>query len=296
MSKNKNMWSALLVMFLWGLLFPLVKLGFSACGVETTADIMLFAGLRFVICGGIITAYAALTDRSSFRGIGKKSTDLILSSGMIAIVLHYTFNYMGLELTDSSKTALLKQIGPLLYICFSFLFVKEDKPTVRKLIAGGMGFLGIIALNYSAGGVSFGIGDVLILCASVCVVSSSVISKRLYQAMAPVTATGLSQLFGGLVLTALGLATGGSLTLSGTNSLWILGCICAASTVSYCIWSGVIRRGELSGLFIIKFSEPVFACLCGAMILGENIWRLQYLVAFLLISGGIWISNRGKKK
>lgn len=295
MNKNKTIWSALLVMFLWGLLFPLVKLGFSACGVETTADIMLFAGLRFVICGGIITAYAALTDRSSFRGIERKSKERILLAGLISIVLHYTFNYMGLELTDSSKTALLKQMGPLLYICFSFLFVKEDKPTVRKLIAGGMGFLGIIALNYSAGGFSFGVGDVLILCASVCVVSSSVISKRLYQAMAPVTATGLSQLFGGLVLTGLGLITGGSLTLSGTDPVWILSCICAASTVSYCIWSKVIKRGELSGLFIIKFSEPIFACVFGAILLGENIWRLQYLAAFLLTSGGIWISNQRKK-
>ena len=53
---------------------------------------------------------------------------------------------------------------------------------------------------------------------------------------------------------------------------------------------------ELSQLFIIKFAEPVFACLFGAIILGEDIWQVQYLAAFVLISLGICISNGGGKQ
>ena len=72
--------------------------------------------------------------------------------------------------------------------------------------------------------------------------------------------------------------------------------ICVASIVSYCIWFGIVKNGELSKLFIIKFAEPVFACIFGALILGEDIWRIQYLIAFLLISGSIWFSNVKRKK
>ena len=89
---------------------------------------------------------------------------------------------------------------------------------------------------------------------------------------------------------------GGNVRFTLSSSLWIMAYICAASIVSYCIWFGIVKNGELSKLFIIKFAEPVFACIFGALILGENIWKIQYLVAFLLISGGIWISNMRRKK
>ena len=295
MIKHKTVWLALLTMLLWGSLFPMVKLGFSAYAVKSTADILLFAGIRFVICGGIICIFSAVRDKASYRPV-KHSILPILLSGVFAIILHYGFTYLGLELTDSSKTALIKQIGALFYVCFSFVFIKEDKPTVKKIASAVIGFVGIIALNISADGFSFYVGDLLILCASFCTVFSNVISKRVFMKVSPITSTGISQLFGGLVLLAVGLAMGGNVHFKWDASILIMVYICVASIVSYCIWFGIVKSGELSKLFIIKFAEPVFACIFGALILGENIWKIQYLIAFLLISGSIWLSNVKVKK
>jgi drug/metabolite transporter (DMT)-like permease len=47
-------------------------------------------------------------------------------------------------------------------------------------------------------------------------------------------------------------------------------------------------------MFIIKFSEPLFACVFGALLLGENIFKWQYLIAFVLISSGIILGNKNK--
>ena len=281
-------------MLLWGSLFPMVKLGFSAYEVEGVADILLFAGIRFVICGAVICIFSAVKDKASYRPV-KHSIFSILLSGMFAIILHYSFTYLGLELTDSSKTALIKQIGALFYVCFSFLFIKGDKPTVKKIISALIGFLGIIALNISSDGFSFSLGDLLILCASFCTVFSNVISKKVFEKVSTITSTGISQLFGGIVLLAVGLVMGGNVRFSWSISLLIMVYICIASIVSYCIWFGIVKNGELSKLFIIKFAEPVFACIFGALILGENIWKIQYLIAFLLISGSIWLSNAKPK-
>lgn len=290
MRKNKIVWLALLTMLLWGSLFPVVKLGFSAYEVDGTADILLFAGIRFVICGGVICAFSGIRDGASYRA-AKGSLAPILLSGVFSIILHYSFTYLGLDMTASSKTALIKQIGALFYVCFSFLFIREDRPTVKKIAAAFMGFLGIIALNISAEGFSFSFGDVLILCASFCTVFSNVISKKVFKKVSPITSTGISQLFGGLVLMAAGFCMGGSVRFSLDQNLWIMGYICLASIVSYCLWFGIVKSGELSKLFIIKFAEPVFACIFGALLLGEDIWKLQYLAAFLLISGSVWLSN-----
>ena len=282
-------------MLLWGSLFPTVKLGFKAYAVKSTADILLFAGIRFLICGAVISIFAAVKDKKSYRSVPRSITPILLS-GLFAITLHYAFSYSGLESTASSKTALLKQVGALLYICFSFVFVKSDKPSKRKLFAAAVGFLGIVALNLTSDGITFSIGDVLILCASFCGVISNVISKKTFARVEPITATGVSQLFGGLLLFIVGKAMGGNVQFAFDSSLLLMLYICLASIVSYCIWYGIVKHGELSRLFIIKFAEPAFACLFGWLLLGEDIFKLRYLAAFLLISGGILISHTKSKK
>ena len=295
MSKNKTIWLALITMLLWGSLYPTVKLGFSAFAVDSTADILLFAGVRFVICGAIICIFAAITDKGSYKAV-RTTIWPILLSGFFAIILHYSLSYTGLELTDSSKTALIKKVGTLFYICFSFLFIKSDRPTAKKIIAAFGGFLGIVVLNISTDGFSFSIGDVLIIASSFSSVFASVISKKMFDRVSPLTSTGVSQFFGGAVLVIVGLLFGGRLNFAFDSSLLLMAYICAASTVSYCIWYNVVKSGELSKLFIIKFAEPIFACIFSAMLLNENIWQIQYLVAFVLISGSIWLSNTRSKK
>ena len=292
-NKSTLLLPAILVMFLWGSLFPTVKLGYRAYGIQTTGDILFFAGVRFTICGGIICLYSLLLNKDNFKPV-KTSICPILLSGLFAIILHYSFTYLGLNLTDSSKTAILKQVGALFYVCFSSLFFKNDRLTIRKLVGVLLGFSGIIAINISPDGVAFQTGDVLIIAASFCTVFSNVISKKVFQKVEPITATGCSQLFGGIVLLCIGKSLGGQMTFRVDSSSLILAYICFASIFGYCIWFLIVKNAELSKLFIIKFAEPMFACICGAILLGENIFKIQYIVAFIMISFGIYISQMKK--
>ncbi len=290
MTKYRSILLTLLVMLLWGSLFPMVKLGYAAYSVSTTGDILLFAGIRFTICGFLISLFSLTTNKESFKA-SKHSIIPILLSGLFAIILHYSFTYLGLSLTDSSKTAIIKQIGALLYVCFSFIFFKEDKPTVAKILGAVIGFCGIIAINWGSGGISFNIGDFLIIGASFCTVFSNVISKKALKNVNSITLTGVSQLFGGIVLLVAGLLLGGKIDLN-ISKWYIFAYICIASILSYCIWFSVVKKAELSKLFIIKFAEPVFACVFSMILLGEDILKYQYAVAFILICIGIIISNR----
>ena len=291
MSQRKIIALAIVVMFLWGSLFPSVKLGYQAYGVHTTGDILSFAGVRFTTCGAVICLYSLIRNRENFRPV-RTSIIPILLSGLFAIILHYSFTYTGLQLTDSSKTAILKQVGAHFYVCFSFLFFKDDRLTVRKFAGALLGFAGIIAINISADGVAFQIGDALIIAASFCTVFSNIISKKLFQKVEPVTATGCSQLFGGIVLLVVGKLSGGQMIFTFDSSALILGYICLASIFGYSIWFMIVKRAELSKLFIIKFAEPVFAAICGAVLLGEDVFKVQYIVAFVLIALGIYVSQR----
>lgn len=85
---------------------------------------------------------------------------------------------------------------------------------------------------------------------------------------------------------------GGSLSIPFGGSMLLMAYILIASVLSYSAWFTVVKSASLSKLFIIKFAEPVFACVFSALILGENIFKIRYPVSFLLIAGGIYISNK----
>jgi drug/metabolite transporter (DMT)-like permease len=92
-----------------------------------------------------------------------------------------------------------------------------------------------------------------------------------------------------------GLCLGGSLTLS-WSGVGIFAYICTASILGYCIWYSIVKDNPLSKLFIIKFTEPLFACVFGAILLSENIFKWQYLLAIGLIAFGILLGNKKKKE
>ena len=290
MSKNKSIISALFVMLLWGTLFPMVKRGFSIYEIEGIGSILYFAGVRFTIGGIVICGFALIKKREIFNSV-KNYIVPILLSGLFAIILHYTFTYAALSATGGSKTAILKQIGALFYVCFSFVFFKDDKFSIKKIIGALMGILGIVAINFNFENFSFDVSDIFIVSASLCTVASNVISKKTFKEVNPVALTGISQLFGGVVLLGIGKCLGGTMSFSlETSPIMIY--ICIASIISYLLWFVNVKSGELSKLFIIKFAEPVFACVFSAILLGENIFNIQYILAFILISGGIYIVNK----
>lgn len=285
----------LIPMALWGSLFPFIKIGYNVFNIDTTsaADILMFAAFRFTICGIIVCYLAYLKKDKLEKPAGKTILNIILM-GVFAIVLHYSFTYVGLSLSDSSKTALLKQLGALLYVCFSFLFITEEKFSIYKIAGAVVGFAGIVAINTGGGKIHFTVGDVLIIMASVCTVVSSIMSKKSVSKTSPLWITGISQLSGGIVLLLAASFMGGEIPVFTLKSIAVFIYICTASILGYTLYYYIQRSIANSRLFIIKFAEPLFAGVFGAILLGEDIFKIQYLVAFILISLGIMLGNRNR--
>ena len=295
MAKKKinAMLLSLVVMALWGSLFPMVKIGYSTFNIEPTStpDILMFAAVRFTVCGALLCIWSAFK-RAEFEKPVGKNVCYILIMGFFAIVLHYSFTYIGLAYTDSSKTALLKQLGALIYVCFAFLVIKDEKFGFSKIIGAVVGFMGIIAINTGGGRISFSYGDFLIILASFSLVISSILTRITAQKNSPLWVTGISQLGGGLLLLIVALTMHAKIPAFTFESALVFTYICVASIGGYTLWAYLTRTTSLSKLFIIKFAEPLFACIFGALWLGEDIFKIQYLLAFVLISAGIVIGNK----
>lgn len=286
--------AALLVMLLWGSLYPGVKLGYRYLEINTSSvpDIMMFAGNRFLVCGTIITLLAFLKEDRLNPSV-KTSVWPVFSMGLTGVVLHYVLNYTSLTMTESGRAAILKSVGPLLYICLSFLFMRDEKFSVKKLIGAALGFAGIAAMNADAkGGLSIQLGDILMIGASLAGILSNISGKKAMACNSPFVVTGVSQLFGGVVLTLMALVLGAQTMKISPAGLLVFAYICFASIVAYLIWYRIMKLIPLSEMYLIKFCEPVFACVFGAICFGENIFTIQYLLAFLLICGGITLGQK----
>lgn len=288
---------SLLVMALWGSLFPFVKIGYNAFNISASSipDILMFASVRFII-SGLIVCVLCVVRKEKIATPKLKNIGNIFIMGLFSIVLHYAFTYIGLSTTDSSKTALIKQLGALIYVCFAFLFFKNEKFSFLKIVGAVIGFGGIIAINYNPNGITFSTGDILIILASICTVIANVISKKSVEDNSPFWITGISQFTGGIILLAAALIMGANMLTFTLKSTAVFAYICIASISAYTLWYYVLKNNSLSKMFIIKFAEPLFACVFGAILLGENIFKLQYLVAFVLISLGIILGNKSEAK
>ena len=293
--KYKNIMLAVLVMVLWGSLFPMVKVGYRTFGIATDyiPNILLFAGVRFVICGFVITLFAK--SKSKCMTLKKNELGLVLAVGIFAVILHYTFTYSGLALTDSSITALIKQLGGFVFIPLSFLFFKEDKFAMNKFLGAICGFGGLIVLNLTPIGIRFGLGEVLVILASLCTVASNVLGKKVMKTVDSIVMTGYSQLFGGIILVTIGLAGSGNMGNVSMKAIMVFAYICTASILGYCIWNKLVSRSNLSQLFIVKFLEPMFAALFGAVLLSEDVFNIRFLLALMFTGGAVVISHVEKK-
>ena len=293
--KYKNIMLAVLVMVLWGSLFPMVKVGYRTFGIATDyiPNILLFAGIRFVICGSVITLFAK--NKGKRMTMEKNELGLVLAVGIFAVILHYTFTYSGLALTDSSITALIKQLGGFVFIPLSFLFFKEDKFAINKLLGAVCGFGGLVVLNLTPTGIRFGLGEVLVILASLCTVASNVLGKMVMKTVDSIVMTGYSQLFGGIILVTIGLVGSGNMGNVSMKAIMVFAYICTASILGYCIWNQLVSRNNLSQLFIVKFLEPMFAALFGAVLLNEDVFNIRFLLALVFTGGAVVISNMEKK-
>lgn len=288
---------ALLVMFFWGSLFPMIKVGYAAFQLDTSfvPNIMLFAGVRFVLCGLILVVSLGVSGKT-MRPPEKTEWMPVLMIALFGYFLHYVCTYTGLSMVESSKTAILKQVGSLFIICFAFLFRKEDHFSWKKLLSGVLGFASIVVVNLNGTQFQFGWGDVLVLCASFCSAISMIFSKNAYDRCDPMRVTAWAQLISGIMLTLVGFGLGGKITVPGPQAFGALAYICFASCMGYSMWNNLVKYNDLTRLNEIKFTEPLFSAGCSAVLLGENIFRLSYLFSFVLVAAGIFIGSDKKKK
>lgn len=298
---------ALICTFLWGSAFPCIKTGYRLLSIESsdTAGQMLFAGYRFTLAGILTLAIGWIGNRR-FPLPQKHVRKKILILGLFQTALQYLFFYIGMSHTEGAKGSIIAASNYFIAIVLAhFIFTKkrgysgEDRMNLRKTAGCLLGLAGVILVNVTAGGLGGGVslaGEGCMLACSFAAAVASVYLKSFAGQDNAFTITGWQFLFGGLVLSAVGFAMGGSIHGFTPKSSLLLFYMAVISSVAFSLWAVLLKHNPVGKVSIYGFTNPVFGVLLSGLILGEDAFTVKNFAALLCVCAGILTVNLKSEK
>ena len=281
---------------LWGSATPMIKLGYANMfdgGKPDVPSTILFAGIRFAAAGFITIAIYSIA-RKKILYPKKENYGKVAIIAAFQTVIQYFFFYIGLANTSGAKGTIISGSSSFFAIFISSLIFKQEKLTVKKVVACIVGFAGIIAVNLN--GLDFSMnftGDAFVLFSAMSLAFSSVLIKIFSKSEDPVVISGYQFMLGGAVMIIVGLIAGGKIdhfTLGGAAILIYLSFL---SAIAYSLWGILLKFNPVSKVTVFSFTTPVFGVLLTMLLIDEdsNVSIINLILALILVCLGILILN-----
>lgn len=301
MLKNKYFayFGAILCTALWGTAFPSIKLSYSYFEIADgdIASKLLLAGERFTLAGLMVIFAGVFICK---KVVVPQKTDLlpILVLGIVQTTFQYVFSYIGVGFTTATNTSIISGTASLLSVIIASFVFKSDRLNGMKIAGCLVGLAGIISINL--GNISISnvtlLGDFVVLLSALSGAGGNVISKVVAKNRNVVMVTGWQLLFGGVILFAIGGISGGRINHSNILGVVILLWLSFVSAVGFLLWTALLRYHPVSRITIFNMLVPVFGTFWSAVLLKEEIFKWQNVLALLLICAGIvFVNIKGNK-
>ncbi len=289
---------AILCCALWGSATPFIKIGYSLIlPVKDTASTILFAGVRFAFAG-ILTILIYSIARKKLLYPQKQNIHKVATVSCFQTIIQYIFFYIGLANTSGVKGTVLSGSNAFFALLVASLLFRQEKLTLKKIIACLFGFAGIILINLN--GLDFNMnftGDCFVIFSTIAYAVSSVLMKKYSNDEDPVVISGYQFFMGGIVMIIVGALCGGNIVISGFKAFAVLTYLAFLSAVAYALWGVLLKHNPVSKVTIYSFCIPVFGVLLSNLLLSEqsNVSPLNLIVTLILICTGIIILNYKKE-
>lgn len=283
---------------LWGSAFPGVKAGYSLFKIAAN-DIpskFVFAGYRFTLAGIIVLIIARLIGKNILI-LNKRNASQIITLGLTQTTIQYIFFYIGLGYTTGTKGSIITSTGTFFSIILAHFIYNNDKLSFNKVIGCVLGFLGVIAANFSPDVLKFSFslrGEGLVMLSAFAGSASAIYGKKITQKLDSIVITGYQLFIGGFVLTLFGLLNGGRLSNFTLKSTLLLFYLAILSSAAFSIWTALMKYNKVGFVSMFNFLVPVFGVLLSAIVLKENIFHIKNLIALILVCVGIILANTEK--
>ena len=284
---------ALFCCALWGSATPFIKTGYELLMPEKdVASTILFAGIRFTFAG-ILTIIIYSVIRKKVLYPKKENVPRVLCVSAFQTVIQYVCLYLGLANTSGVKGTIASGTSAFFSVLIASLIFRQEKLTVKKIIACIIGFAGIIVVNLQGLNLSIELGDYLVILSAISLAFSSVFVKRFSKHEDPVVISGYQFFIGGALMVVVGLAFGGRVVFSDFIGVLVLVYLSMLSAVAYAIWGTLLKYNSVSRVTVFSFTTPIFGTILSEIMLTESsgVAPLNLVITLLLVSAGIFLLN-----
>ncbi len=284
---------------LWGSAFPCIKLGYKwwEISADNTGAQILFAGYRFFLAGIFTVILGSILQRRILFPQKSEWVTVMKLSSFQTIIQYFLF-YVGLANTTGVKASIIEAMNVFFAILVAAICFRQERLSGRKLVGCLLGFVGVVIVNCNGGSFDLTMkwnGEGAILLSALSYAISSALIKQYAKEHDTVMLSGYQFMFGGIVLSVLGVLMGGRLqnvTVSGIRMLLYLALV---SAIAYTIWGILLKYNPVSKVAVFGFVNPVAGVVLSAWILQEqSAVNLLTLFALVLVCAGIFIVNRKK--
>ena len=292
---------AMLCCALWCSATPFIKMGYKVMFEGAKPDVpstILFAGIRFAAAGFITIAIYSIA-RKQVLYPKRENLDKVAIIAAFQTVIQYFFFYIGLANTSGAKGTIISGSSSFFAIFISSLIFKQEKLTVKKVVACVVGFAGIIAVNLN--GLDFSMnftGDAFVLFSAMSLAFSSVLIKIFSKSEDPVVISGYQFMLGGAVMIIVGLIAGGKIDYVTPKGVAILVYLSFLSAIAYAVWGMLLKFNPVSKVTIFSFMTPVFGVLLTKLMLPEEstVKLVNLLISLVLVCAGVFMLNYTRQK
>jgi len=289
---------ALIATALWGSAYPTVKLGMEWFGItpDDSASKLLFAGVRFLCAGLIVIIFSSIREKRIIHPT-RKELPQIVTLGIVLTSLQEVLYCIGLANTSATKSAILSCSGAFLAVLSAPILVRGERLSTRKIVGCLIGFIGVVVVNGISGltaDTSFTmIGEGCVLLSALAFGLGSAWSKTVAMnaTSAPTTVTGYEMLIGGALICLIGPFAGGKLTIASPYAIPMMCYLSVLSALAFSLWTLLLKHNDVGKVAVYNFLVPIFGTAFSGLVLKENIFTAQNLIALALVSAGVIIVN-----
>ena len=289
---------AILCNVLWGAAFPFIKMGYRLFVIDAadTPSILCFAGVRFMLSALLVwVCGAALTRRPLPMPRGRVLAECC-GLGLWQTAAQYFFYYSAVALLTGAMGGILNSTQSFLGVILAhFLYGKADRMTPAKALGCVLGFSGVLVVTLGNHGGGSGLGMVYMLIASCIFTVAGPWNKAVTRRADSFSVCCLNLGVGGLALTVLGFALGGNLRPQSAAGIPVLLFLAFISGAGYVLWALLMKNNPVSRISVFGLIIPVMNVLLSALLNGEPLFQWNYLVALVLVCGGIFLVNRAPR-
>jgi drug/metabolite transporter (DMT)-like permease len=285
-------WAA--VCFFWGTTYLGIRVGLE------DFQPMLFAGLRFLIAGGLLF-FVMSRQRNARLPIGREWVDL----GVVGMALLGVGNgavVWAEQWVPSGMAALLVATSPFWAAALERMQKGGERVGLRGLMGMAVGFGGLALL---LGPQLFGVelngkylaGVIVIQVGCFFWQAGSVYAKRRPTGVAPMMSSAVQMLWAGIILTLVGTLAGewGAMRFGARSVGALMYLVVFGSIIAYSAYMYAIQKLPISLVSTYSYVNPLVALLLGWFVLNEHLGWREGLSATVILLGVALVKTSPKE-